>query len=242
LTVTGNPLSDGVDVQDVFVVRLGVTSVDTAGTTITESALSGVGGLAVNAETDKVLRIIQGTGKGQQWPIASNTATTVTINGAFDPIPDTTSIWIITEAAVYDSADSPSMPVTMGVANEAGSTVVVEVDCVDQYGQESVNNLAPVRDIYIWGCQGTRTVTTTSTQTKTDGHVFCDSTAGSFTFQLLPFAQVANQSLLVQKISSDLNTVTVAIDPGDVTAGITFSDGTTSCSLVNQGDPANIQF
>jgi hypothetical protein len=47
---------------------------------------------------------------------------------------------------------------------------------------------------------------------------------------------------LVQKISTDTNTVTINIDPDDNAAGVTFSDGTTSYDLVNQGDYATIKF
>jgi len=241
LTVAGNPQSDGVAVGDVFVVRLGVSGATT--NSITDSAWNGCGqAMTTNAEAGRTLRIIEGTGKGQTWPIASNTADTVTINGVFNPQPDSTSVWIVQEANTFDMADSASMPITLDVPNEAGSTIVIEVASVAANGQESVPQLNPVRDLYIWGTQGLREITSASTQLASDGRVFCISTGGPYTFQLLPRANVTNQTLLVQKISTDTNAITVQLDSGDVTNGITFTDGTTNHQLVNQNDYMELTF
>lgn len=61
-------------------------------------------GLATNSEYGKIVWIIFGTGAGQKATINSNTSTTLTINGAWDVIPDATSIFIILE-------DSPAVTI-----------------------------------------------------------------------------------------------------------------------------------
>ena len=237
LTVTGNPSTDGVVPGDVFVIRLGVTTA--TANTIQDTAWNGATPMVTNAEAGKLLHVIQGTGKGQTFPILSNTADTVTIDGLFNPVPDTTSYWIITETTLYDTQDSPSMPVTMNVANESGSTIVVRVDTVDSTGQESVANLAPLRDIYIFGAQGTRTVTASTTQLTNDGRIFCDATSGPLTVNLLADGTVREQELFIQKIDSTTNAVTIAASSGDI-----FSTpfNATTLTLASQGDSVLLKF
>ena len=60
-------------------------------TTITDSTKS----WAINRWTNYAVRIMAGTGAGQILPIASNTATAITVVGAWTTTPDTTSIYTI---------------------------------------------------------------------------------------------------------------------------------------------------
>jgi len=235
LYVTGNPQGDDVTIGDVFVIRLGVSSATT--NSITDSAISGSGAsLTVNGEARNLVWIFEGKGAGQIFPILSNTGTSVTIAGQWSIVPDATSYWIVTEPTLY-SQDSTSMPMTMDVANEAGSTVVVRVDTVDATGQACVTNLSPMRDIYIWGAQGTRTVTASTTQLNTDGRVFGNAAAGNMTHTLLASGQVYNQELFLQKIGTDANTWSITCATGD-----TFSNGNTTIMLTNPGDSVLLQF
>ena len=237
ITVSGNPQADGVQVGDVFVVRLGVTSA--TANTIQDLAWNGGGyPMGSNVEKGKTLRFLNGTNKGQTYTITGNTTDTVTIQGQFTTTPDSTSIWAITEPD-FISTDSPSMPITVPVDNDDGSTILVEVDTVDSTGQECANMLSPVRDIYIYAAGITKTITADYTQQATDGRIFVDSSAGNITITLLDSSLVPNQLLFIQKVSTDTNTVTVNVAAG---SDDTFSDGTTTQVLTNQGDCLNLQF
>jgi hypothetical protein len=57
------------------------------------------GGLAVDAEVGRFVRIIAGTGKGQWKRVKENTATVLTIEGQWEVTPDDTSIFWIEDAA-----------------------------------------------------------------------------------------------------------------------------------------------
>lgn len=60
-------------------------------TTIGNSALA----RAVNGDTDASVAIMSGTGAGQSRQIASNTATTFTVNPAWTTTPDATSVFVV---------------------------------------------------------------------------------------------------------------------------------------------------
>jgi hypothetical protein len=49
----------------------------------------------------------------------------------------------------------------------------------------------------------------------TDGIILADATNGNITFTLLPFSQVPNQEMRVQKIDGSANTVTIACTSPD---------------------------
>lgn len=67
------------------------TATSGAATTITDSTKS----WAVNRWSNYAVRILAGTGAGQIRPIASNTATALTIVGSWDTNPDNTSVFVI---------------------------------------------------------------------------------------------------------------------------------------------------
>jgi len=250
LTVAGNPQAAGVTDGDLFVVRFGVSS--STNNSVTDNALDGATQFDTNSEAGKLLWITEGKGAGQTYIIASNTGDTISINGEFTIKPDSTSSWIITEPTVYDSQDSKSMPMTMDVANESGSTVVVRVDTVDPTGQVCVTNLSPWRDIYIFGAMGTRIVLPTAdpnytaansgNQTVNDGRLLCDATHGNITVNLLAdTSAMKDQELVITKTDSSTNTVTIATNTVN---SDTFRDppGATTLTLSDQGKCITLRF
>jgi hypothetical protein len=116
------------------------------------------------------------------------------------------------------------------VTNLAGQPWLVRVRTLNAEQQSGPDSLAPFREVYIFGGQGTRTVTASVTQLPNDGMMLCDTTLGSLTLQLLSVAAVPNMTLIVKKVSGDANTVTILPATGETI------DGAASVVLANLGD------
>jgi hypothetical protein len=122
--------------------------------------------MTAGAEVGQRARIIRGTGRGQERSITANTPTTLTIDPPWDTLPDTTSRFIVEESAFQDqpAAKQSSSALTqspvpsvgvLNIDNYRAQTVLVRVLTVDQSGKPSIDRWAPLREIYIWGAQGT---------------------------------------------------------------------------------------
>jgi hypothetical protein len=228
-------------------------------TQITDSgyvnATNGFSGLGVNAEVGKILRVIQGTGRGQLRKITANTATQLTWD--LPLLLDTTSVWIIEEASWAWQGDSAaignadmlqSAKLIIPVDNMREQPVVIAGFTVDVNGVESPDGNNPIREDWIFGAQGTRTITASDTQRATDGTVLVDcsnltgddATAGGISFQCLPAAQVPNVDLIVQKqIFDPPDGKTVWVNAA---AGEAFADGSTQIVLTDSDYIAEIKF
>ena len=141
-------------------------------------------------------------------------------------------------------------PTTMVVPAEnlLKQPVVIAGFTVDINGVESPDGDNPIREDWIFGSQGTRTITASDTQRITDGTVLCDCsnltgadlTAGGIAFQCLPAAEVPNVYLVVQKeVFSPPDGMTVTILPA---SGEAFADGSTSIVLTDDDNVAEIKF
>lgn len=101
---------------------------------------------------------------------------------------------------------------------------------------ENVNGddaFAPVREVYFYGAQGTRTIQASDTMLPTDRTIDVDASGGDVVYTLLPFSQIPNQGINVQKIDASAHTVTV------LCAGsppVDFINGQPSIVLSNQWD------
>jgi hypothetical protein len=95
------------------------------------------------------------------------------------------------------------------VSNLAGQPWLIRVRTEDVNGKSGPDALAPFREVYVFGGQGTRTVLSNTTQMVNDGMLLCDTTARSLTVQLLPLASIPNMRLIVKKTSTDANIVTI---------------------------------
>jgi hypothetical protein len=73
-----------------------------------------------------IVRIMSGTGADQEYTIASNTATTLTLATAWAVQPDPTSLFVVAEAAWHFAATSKTSPVTFEIPNETGVTLHVQ--------------------------------------------------------------------------------------------------------------------
>ncbi|MGA2590674.1 MAG: phage tail protein [Bryobacteraceae bacterium] len=73
-----------------------------------------------------IVRIMTGTGSGQEYAIASNTATTLTLTQPWAVQPDATSNFVVAEAGWHFAAASQTSPVQFEVPNETGVTLHIQ--------------------------------------------------------------------------------------------------------------------
>jgi hypothetical protein len=73
-----------------------------------------------------IVRILSGTGAEQEYTIASNTATTLTLTQPWGVQPDATSLFAVAEAAWHFAATAKASPVQFEVPNETGVTMHIQ--------------------------------------------------------------------------------------------------------------------
>jgi hypothetical protein len=94
---------------------------------IFSSTTVGNGNLQMNPNCYQgmTVRVTRGTGAGQEAPVASNDATTLTLSGTWVVPPDATSYFVVAEAGWHFGAMTKSSPVSFVVPNQGGETVQV---------------------------------------------------------------------------------------------------------------------
>jgi len=202
---------------------------------------------ATGVEAGHLACVMTGTDAGDVQTIASVTVdglgnyTVFNLAGSWATTPATGDNVIICapmNQPVFQTANLQTRSAAVGgiivaqpnVSNLAGQTWLFRVRTLNAQQQSGPDSLAPYREVYIFGGQGTRTATVSTTQLPSDGMILCDTTAGSFSVQLLALSAVPNMTLIVKKISSDANTVTILPGGGDTI------DGSASVVLLNLGD------
>lgn len=108
-----------------------------------------------------ILRVIKGTGRGQYRKIIDNGTTSFTVDS---PLPiDSTSIWIVEYGTWQYSVDSTpvdnlytdtSSSLLIPVSNFSKQSMLIGGFTVDEDGNESAEEDAPFRMIYIYGQRG----------------------------------------------------------------------------------------
>lgn len=73
-----------------------------------------------------IVRIISGTGADQEYTIASNTATTLTLTQPWAVQPDATSLFVVAEAAWHFAATAKTSPIQFEIPNETGVTLHIQ--------------------------------------------------------------------------------------------------------------------
>lgn len=97
-------------------------------------------------------------------------------------------------------------PVLQNLAGQSWVVIVYMQNAADDNGADMY---CPVRDFYVFGSQGTRTITMSQSMLFTDAVIDFDASAGPITYTCLPFSQVPNQKFYFQKIDSSTNAVTI---------------------------------
>ena len=169
LTVTPNPVGI-VAAGDVVVIRSKPT---VSGSTLTDANWKNVSsnaglGLSPGAEVGRVLRIISGPGRGYSYQIAANTDTSITIAGDWIETPDSTSRYIVEEAAWLNTSaevllrGTPAADVQADIrvelTNYLGQTVLLAGYVVSPDGlKQSLERFVPIRELYVRGLVGDNT-------------------------------------------------------------------------------------
>jgi hypothetical protein len=174
-TVSGQP-SQSIAAGDIVIVRMKPDAPNTSNPTqVTDSGwlnsqtgdFSGGSwpGLNPGTEVGDILRVIQGTGRGQLRKLTGNTTT-----GFSWDLPlllDTTSVFIIEKPTwdyVSDSTDisnadySHGTTLTVAATNFINRSIVVAGFTVDSSGNESPDGDGPIREDWIFGSQGASNV------------------------------------------------------------------------------------
>lgn len=109
-------------------------------TTIGNSTLQ----LEANEYQSAAVRITRGTGAGQEYTIAGNTATTLTIATVWVIQPDATSFFVIAENCWRTGASGPASPIAIEVPERIGSGVQVSALAANAANEEAAYDLSPL--------------------------------------------------------------------------------------------------
>jgi hypothetical protein len=103
------------------------------------------------AYTNMVALIAEGTGKGQERSIVSNTATTLTLLTPWSVIPGPGSIFVIAEAAWKLAAISSHSPAIFDLPYRVGGVIQITGRAANILNQESNANLEPISRMHMGG-------------------------------------------------------------------------------------------
>ncbi len=104
---------------------------------------SGLGATGINYG-GMIARIVEGTGRGQERLISSNTETLLAVSSAWSTIPDTTSQFVIAEASWKFAAITASSPAKFELAYEPGTSIQISGRAANVNNQESSAELCPL--------------------------------------------------------------------------------------------------
>ena len=107
-----------------------------------------------NEYAGNVCRITSGTGEGQEQKIIANDVSTLTITPGWSILPDTTSQFVIAEAAWRFGAVSVTSPAQFQIPNQGGSVVEVTGRAANALDQECSANLCPMTRWVVGGGSG----------------------------------------------------------------------------------------
>ncbi len=169
-------------------------------------------------------------GRGQLRKITSNTADTLhwdlpLVLDATSQIIVESPTWAYKSDITQVDNSNPQTPVTLTLpaSNLLDEVLIVSGFTINADGVESVDCDQMVREAWIYGSQATRIIGADTTVILTDGCIQCDTTLGNVTVTFPSADTMLNQSVLIQKISSDANTVTVIGPAGGYTLSSQWS-------------------
>lgn len=110
-------------------------------------------GATANVYIGMVVRIMDGTGRGQERSIILNDQTTLTVSPAWSVMPDTTSIFTIAEPSWKFAAVSALSPVQFEIAYHAGTVIQISGRGANVNNQEGSLDLCPITQWTLGGGQ-----------------------------------------------------------------------------------------
>lgn len=152
-----------------------------------------------------------------KWAITPNAGDIVIIvEAAFGPEVHSKALTAPSRGAVTGVLASPEVS---NVQNQTWLFIARTQDATNNNGDDSY---APVREIFVFGSQGTRTITASTTMLPTDSTIDFDATAGDIVYSMLPQSQIPNQQYFFQKIDASANTVKILPAGTDTVNGEPF--------------------
>ena len=91
-----------------------------------------------------VVRIIEGTGRGQERSIATNNATTLTVSSAWSVTPDVTSTFVVAEASWTFAAVCATSPAQFEISYNTGTVIQISGRGANVNNQEGTADLCPL--------------------------------------------------------------------------------------------------
>ncbi|MBV8898412.1 MAG: hypothetical protein JO051_17985 [Acidobacteriaceae bacterium] len=91
-----------------------------------------------------VVRIMEGTGRGQERTISANTQTTLTISSAWSVLPDSSSIFVIAESSWRFAAVTSTTPVQFEIPYRAGDVIQISGRAANVNNVEASPDLCPL--------------------------------------------------------------------------------------------------
>lgn len=238
-TVTIGPNSHGDQLPDLTtLLEVGDLLVLRAKGTYTPSSVSDLmfanpydpTGLDHNTEPGHLIIITGGQDAGDVQTIESLSTdingnwTTLNIAGQWAVTPNPGDPFIVVEGSWGPEQHTQPTAAAAGVAsivaspqitNLAGQVWVVIVRTQNSNDDNGDDQFAPIREIYDFGSQGTRTVRTSQTLLVTDRIILADASAGAITLTIPPLSSISNQGLYIAKVDSSPNVVTLLPSSGD---------------------------
>ncbi len=109
---------------------------------------------AVNlAYTGALARIIEGTGRGQERLIASNTGTTLSVTPNWSVPPDASSRFVVVEGSWKFAAVTSTTPARFEIAYKAGTAIQILGRSANVHNQEADADLCPITRCVLGGGQ-----------------------------------------------------------------------------------------
>ena len=105
------------------------------------------------AYSGMVVRIIEGTGRGQERLIAANDATTLTVSPAWSAVPDSTSVFVISEGSWRFGAVSATSPARFELSYQTGTAIQILGRSANVHNQEASADLCPITRLQLGGGQ-----------------------------------------------------------------------------------------
>jgi hypothetical protein len=102
------------------------------------------------------VRVIDGTARGQERKIISNSQTVLTVSPAWSITPDSTSVFVVTESAWRLGAITTTSPVEFEVPNQRGTVVEITGRAGNAHDQEGMSELCPVTRWIVGGGSGSQ--------------------------------------------------------------------------------------
>jgi hypothetical protein len=213
---------------------------------------------ATNVEVGHLATVLSGLDYGDVVPIASvskdssgnSTIFNLSNNWAIQPLPNDIIVivdpssrpnWASPKITILNQLAGPSTVSEPQIENLAYQQYLLTVRACSPNGNYVPDQYAPMRDVYISGSQGTRTITGPETMAITDGIILADATWNNITFTLLPFSTIPNQTIKVQRVdSSTTNTVTINTTLGPLGAQVDYINGQPSVALTSQWSASQI--